>query len=192
MMRVLESGCGIKGVSGSRGAAVIVVLLMLFSAGCASFPGKKMTDYQSGRILVLPPRDVVQNGVPHAKGEGSGKLLMDDVIKALSGTAFEGIQTTNPAFTHTKIASKDEALLEAKHLNADYCLQLVLGEFLDAAPMTFRPDSVTLNEAVLYETKTGKEVWRISEPVFYHKTNIGSYTPLLREMANQIVKSLTI
>jgi hypothetical protein len=186
-----KSGCGNQGRFIFYVGIVFLVSLMLLSTGCASFPGKQMADYKAGRILVLPPRDVVQNGRPHVKGEDSGKVLMDYVMTYLSRTGFEGIQTENPQFSHTAIASKEEALLEARQVNADYYLQIALGEFLDAAPMTFRPDNVTLNQAVLIDSKTGDKVWELTRPVYYQKGNPGSYHPLLKVVGSQVVKSIT-
>lgn len=189
MSRLSKSDCGKQGKL--RFYNVFLVLLMLLSAGCASFPGKQITDYKPGRILVLPPRDVVQNGQPHVKGEDSGKVLMDYLMKYLDKTGFEGVQTESRQFSHTAIAAKEEALLEAGRMNADYYLQIVLGEFQDAAPMTFRPDFVTLDQAALVDAKTGNNVWQLSKPVFYQKGNPGNFHPLLKQIGSQVVKSIT-
>src|SRR5207253_1110905 len=48
----------------------------------------------------------------------------------------------------------EAAVGEARKLNADYVLRTVLGEFRDAAPMTFRRDFVTLESAHLWQAKT--------------------------------------
>ena len=168
-----------------------MLLLLAGTTACATtISGQKATDYKAGSVLVLPPRDAVQGGVPHAKGAGSGQILLDDVTRASLITSFKVLKTTNPAFTNATIPTKDEAIQEGRNLKADYVLQLVLGEFLDAAPMTFRADFVTLEQAVMYETATGTEVWRLDKPTTFQKTNIGAYTPLLDEMAQALMKSV--
>jgi hypothetical protein len=172
-------------------AILLLALFMAASTGCASFPGKKLTDYKAGKILVLPPRNAVQNGGPHPRGEESGQILLDYLSNAMNRTSFTVARTAKPAFTNARIATKEEALQEARQLQTAYCLQLVLGEFLDAAPMTFRPDHVTLDQGVMYETATGNEVWRLDKPAYYQKGNPGSFTPLLGEMAKKISKSIT-
>jgi len=63
---------------------------------------------------------------------------------------FRVITTRNPFFDGTWMATSEEALAEGKALGADYVL--VLGEFLDAAPMTFLADSATLQQAVMIGT----------------------------------------
>lgn len=178
---------------GKRSVNVVILLMALFmaaSTGCASFPGERLTDYKAGKILVLPPRDVVQNGEPHPKGENSGQILLDYLSSAMGRTPFTVVKTANPLFTNSRIATKEEALQEARQLQSDYCLQLVLGEFLDAAPMTFRPDHVTLAQGVMYETATGNEVWRLDYPAYYQKGNPGSFTPLLNVIAKNLSKSI--
>jgi hypothetical protein len=179
-------------VSRRRDARLAAVVVLLASAtGCAtSVSGQRSTDYKPGSVLVLPPRDVVQDGKPHTKGVGSGQVLLDFLDPPFKRSAFVMVRTTNPAFTGTKIATREEALEEARRLGATYCLQLVLGEFLDAAPFTFRADSVTLDQGVMWETATGAEVWRLDKPTTFTKSNIGPYTPLLDEMAQSVVKSV--
>ena len=170
---------------------IILVMFLLITAGCASFPADRESDYGPGSVLVLPPRNVVQNGKPHARGEESGQLLLDYVTRALERTQFNPKTTSNHAFTNETIAAKEDALAEARSMKANYYLQLVLGEFQDAAPMTFRPDFVYLEDAILYSADSGKAVWRLSKPVYYQKENLGSYTPLLQIMSKQVVKSMT-
>lgn len=181
-----------KGSNQTSKAGILVVCMLLFvmaASGCASFPATK-TDYSAGTVLILPPRDVVQNGEAHERGAGSGRILAEYLEKAFSRTSFETIRTDSRHFTNARKATKDEALDEAAIMKADYVLQLVLGEFQDAAPMTFRPDFVWLEEGSLFETKTGKEVWRLTKPVYLQKGNPGSYTPLLKELAKQLAKSI--
>ncbi|MBN2490499.1 MAG: hypothetical protein JXQ29_06595 [Planctomycetes bacterium] len=182
-----------KALRSAHEVGAVIILLALFSvalSGCASFPAEKGT-YQPGKILVLPPRDVVQNGVPHAKGVDSGKILQGCVSRALARSQFTVVETSNPSFHHTAIATKEEALQEAQRLNADYCLQLVLGEFLDAAPMTFRSDYVHLSDGVMYETSSGNAVWQLTKTLYLGKTNLGSFHPLLESLARKVAKSIT-
>jgi hypothetical protein len=176
-----------------RGGAwlVPVVALLASSTGCATtISGQRSTDYKAGSVLVLPPRDVVQGGKPHDKGVGSGQVFLDFLEPAFKRTSFVMVRTTNPAFTGTTIATREEALAEARKLGTTYCLQLVLGEFLDAAPFTFRADFVTLAQGVMWETATGTEVWRLDKPTTFTKSNLGAYTPLLDDMAQALVKSV--
>lgn len=65
---------------------------------------------------------------------------------------------------------------------------VVLGEFRDAAPMTFRSDYVTLQEAHLWNAESGQVVWSLS---VYEKNNLGSYYSLLDDISNYLVKSIT-
>jgi hypothetical protein len=190
MDRVDPHGCPPrKGRDPSR--FLPVLLLLAATTACATtVSGRKFTDYQAGSVLVLPPRDVVQGGVPHAKGVGSGQIFLDYVTGAFQTTGFRVITTRNPSFDGTRIATREEALAEGKALGADYVLVLVLGEFLDAAPMTFRADSVTLQQAVMIGTASGNDVWRLDKPTTFQKTNIGPYTPLLDEMAQSLVKAI--
>lgn len=177
---------------GRRGVELLLVAVAALAiSGCASFPGRRLAAYRPGTILVMPPRDAVQNGEPHPAAEGSGRVLMEQLSRYMSRSSYSLIETRSAAFTSIGVASKEAALQEARALKADYCLQLVLGEFLDAAPMTFRSDSVVLNQATLYETATGREVWRSLRPVLYQGSNLGSFTTLMRPTAKQLARSIT-
>jgi hypothetical protein len=174
-----------------RGLSLLLVLgLLTVCAGCAGLRASRR-DYTAGKILVLPARDVVQQGKPHPKGAGSGALLTESVVTRLRGTSFSVVTTNDPAFTHTKVASKEEALQEAKKLGADYCLQLVLGEFLNAAPMTFRPDYVYLSQGMMYQVSTGEAVWTLTAPHRLEKGNPGSHLPLVDRFSQMVVRSVT-
>jgi hypothetical protein len=68
---------------------------------------------------------------------------------------------------------------------------VVLGEFRNAAPMTFRSDFVTLEKASMVNVATGEEVWRLQKPVKLEKTNIGNHLGLLDDLAKKISDSIS-
>ncbi len=146
--------------------------------------------YTPGRILLLPPRDLVQKGLPHAVGAGSGALFQEYLKRHFAGTAFELITTDSKAFSALEIAEKEKGLEIARSLKADYCLQIVLGEFLNAAPMTCRPDYVYLDQAYMYNVRTGKIVWQLVNPLYLQKGNPGNHYGLLDAHARTIVRSI--
>ncbi len=167
----------------------LAICTVLVSIGCVRFPVRQ-TLFAKDTILILPPRDVVQGGVPHEKGEGSGVLLLDAVQTGLIAHGWETLVTDNKKFNHLEVANKEDAISEANKLKTRYVLQLALGEFLNAAPMSFRPDYVTLSKAVMFEAKTGEVVWAITKPVLYKKTNIGNHIGLINKFGAQVVKSI--
>ncbi len=59
-----------------KGLAVMLLAILVFCSGCSPLRVNS-GHYTSGRILLLPPRDVVQNGAPHSVGVGSGKFFQD-------------------------------------------------------------------------------------------------------------------
>jgi len=168
---------------------VSVVLLVAVLAGCAGLP-VRTRPYTAGSVLVLPPRDVVQGGRPHPKGIGSGRALMEFLVTRFAGTPFEAVTTRSKAFNHIETAAKEKALAEAKRLKADYCLQLALGEFRNAAPFSFRTDYVYLSQGVMYDVADGQEVWRITSPLYREKENVGNHFPLLEAIARIVVRSV--
>ena len=170
-------------------SAIILLGMLSLCVGCSSLRINSK-HYTSGLILLLPPRNVVQNGVPHPKGIGSGRILQDHLRNSFAGSAFDIVTTGNKKFDNTKIAEKEVAFEEAKSMNADYCLQVVLGEFLNAAPMTFRSDYVYLDNAVMYDVKTGETVWALIKPINLQKTNLGNHIVLLSQHAQTISKSI--
>jgi hypothetical protein len=172
------------------GLAAILLVTLAFS-GCASkaIP-VNLGSYTSGRILILPPRDVVQKGIPHQKGVRSGRIFQNYLKSSFLGTPFEVVTTDSKEFGPTQIAEKEIGLVEAKNLNADYCLQVVLGEFQNAAPMTFRPDYVILDSAIMYDVRTGDIAWELIAPVTLKKGNPGNHLVLLEKHAQAIAKSI--
>ena len=171
-----------------RLTAYLLVLLVLCS-GCASIPVQS-GHYTSGKILLLPPRDLVQAGKPHPKGVGSGAIFQGYLKENLNRTPFEVVTTDNQSFSATKIAEKKVAIEEAKRLNAAYCLQIVLGEFLNAAPMTFRPDHASVEKAIMYDVSTGDIVWELIKPLYLKKGNPGNHLVLLNKHARTIATSI--
>lgn len=171
-------------------AAVICFAAITLLNGCASPLKVNSQPYSAGRILILPPHDVVQDGVPHEKGVGSGKYFQQEMQNRFSGTIFELVTTDSNAFSATTVATKEQALAEAKRMNAAYCLQVVLGEFQDAFPMSFRPDFINLDKAIMYDASNGEVVWELTTPIYSKKGNVGSYKGLMDEQSEMIAKSI--
>ena len=181
----------LRSVSKSVGGLAVILLITLAFSGCASrsIP-VNLGSYTPGRILLLPPRDIVQKGIPHPNGVGSGRIFQNYLKSSFSGTAFELVTTDSKEFGAIQIAEKEKGLEEAKKLNTDYCLQVVLGEFLNAAPMTFRPDYVYLDSAIMYDVKSGQIVWELVAPIKLVKGNPGNHLVLLDKHAQTIAKSI--
>ena len=171
------------------GPAVIFLATIILFCGCAS-TRVITTPYMPGLILLLPPHDLVQNGVAHPIGAGSGQVFQNFLRSKFAGTAFELVTTDSKEFSATEIADKEKGLKEAKRLNADYCLQVVLGEFVNAAPMTFRPDYAYLDTAIMYDVRTGEAVWQLAEPLYLQKGNLGNHLILLKTHAQTVAKSI--
>lgn len=166
-----------------------VCLLLSFLASCGSLPVNKQP-HATGKVLLLPPRDVVQDGSPHQEGVDSGNYLQNSLARSLRAVGYEPMTADGLGFSSTEVATKEQATTAAKQKGADYCLQVVLGEFRDAAPMTFRSDFVTLASAVMWTTDGATEVWKLKKPVVLEKGNIGSYRGLLDDFARRIAKSM--
>ena len=174
----------------SRGLVGIILLtiVVLFS-GCASMQITTM-HYSTGRILLLPPRDVVQQGEPHPKGVDSGHIFQGYLKDSFANRSLELLTTDNAVFNNTEIAEKAAALEEGKRLGVDYCLQVVLGDFLNAAPFSFRPDHANLDKAIMYDVKSGNTVWEITSSSHRQKSNIGNHLILLKQHADTLAKSI--
>jgi hypothetical protein len=149
-------------------------------------------NYGTGRILVMPTRDVVQAGRPHPVGAGSGKFLQSALVRRFTGTRkFSAVAYESDAeFNHLASIDVRKALTKAARTQADFLLVTSLGEFRDAAPMTFRSDFVSLQEARLIDVHSGKDVWTLMQPFTASGTNIGGYHPLLEELAGKVVSSI--
>lgn len=168
--------------------AVIILVAGLLSSCGPRF--HKVANYDTGTVLVLPARDVLQNGKPHEKGVGSGSGLTKQIVTTLRAGRMKPIQTDNAKFSHTKVADLDAAITDAKRLKADYVLITELGEFQNAAPMSFRPDFVWLQNAELYRTSDKVQVWRLIKPLYLQKTNFGNHYQLIGAIGRSIAKSI--
>lgn len=140
----------------------------------------------------MPSRDVVQGGRAHAEGVGSGKALQLAVQRELNtlskfkATLFEA----NEALNHATSIAKSDALAVGKGAAADYVLTLDLGEFRNAAPMTFRSDFVTLQSGSLLRVSDGKEIWVLNAPLVLEKSNIGNHLVLIDNLAKMVSDSI--
>ena len=173
--------------------AVTIFGVTLFS-GCASINATKTTSLPSqAKILVMPPHDVVQGGKPHVVGKGSGEKLQRSIQREFSSMSDYQVSVfqANETFKHTEAFSRDAAVAESVKQGSNYCLILTLGEFRNAAPMTFRTDFVTLSGGVLIDVNTKQEVWTLREPLLLEKTNIGNHYGLIDEIARFVAQSIS-
>ncbi len=168
---------------------VLSIAFLILFTGCKSTKAY-VQPYHPGKILLLPPRDVVQRGEAHEAGAGSGSMLAAHIKQAFMNKPFEIVETTNEAFNNTEKPNLDLAKAEAEKQGADFYLVVTLGEFLDAAPMTFRGDYVYMESAEMYDTKTGKKVWQLVSPIEATKSNVGDYRGLLNYFGNVIANSI--
>ncbi len=180
----IEEGTSMKGFA----LAIVFVLI----TGCVASLSARKESFEPGAILVLPPRDVVQAGVPHPVGVGSGKQLMQVIISGVNQSSdFKAISTRSKKFDYRSVADVDGAIQEAKDLNADYVLITVLGEFRDAAPLTFRLDFVTLQSAKLFSVPGGNIVWQTTEPFVLTGSGYGHHYVIIDDIGQSIVKSIS-
>ncbi|MFC2073707.1 hypothetical protein ACFLR3_00500 [Campylobacterota bacterium] len=172
---------------------IIMFLVLLSLTGCVRLPATKVENIRpDSKLLVMPPLDVVQNGRPHIAGSGSGKYLQDSVIFRLGKYSNYQVMAfaANNEFSHTTPINREKAIIETEKLGFDYCLLLSLGEFQNAAPFTFRPDYVYLNDAVLIDVRSRKEVWYLRRRFLRQKGNLGNHYPLIDQIADLTAKSL--
>ncbi len=146
---------------------------------------------QPSTVLLLPPRDVIQKGKPHPAGAGSGAYLLQKIRAGFESKGWKTLTTDSLDFSNYTIASQEAALSEARRLRAHYVLQVVLGEFRDAAPMTFRPDFVSLQEAHFWDVENGTALWATNLPTVYQSNNLRSYHHLLDDLSGVLVGSIT-
>ncbi len=178
-----------------RGIGLTFLFFMLLS-GCVSMPATPATKSENfastGKLLIMPPHDVVQGGIPHPVGMGSGEQLLYSIERELKLTSNYDIviYEANDKFNFTKSAKIEDAIIESKKIGADYCLILSLGEFRDAAAFTWRYDYVFLEAGVLVDVNTGENVWSIDEPFRITKHEIGSYKPLIDNIAKAVAESI--
>jgi hypothetical protein len=174
---------------GHRAAFGLVAVLLLLAGGCAA-PPVRTSAHSPGTILLLPVRDAVQGGREHPAGAGSGRLLAEQLQRRLARGGYRVVFSDDPAFTATAVAPREAALAEARRLGADYCLQLALGEFLDAAPLTFRTDALVLQQGVMARAGTGEVVWELTGPLLVEKGNLTGYRSLVRRLAAVVAASV--
>ena len=169
-------------------------IIVFFATGCTSINYAKTEEVnKTASILILPAHDVVQGGKPHPVGVGSGEQLQSQLVRDLAKAGFSNVseEKVTSDFNHTTTITHDKAIEIARKANADYCLLLNLGEFRNAAPMTFRSDFVTLNSGFLIDVKKGKDAWVLTRPYMIEKTNIGDHYGLINSISEEVVKSIS-
>jgi len=141
----------------------------------------------------MPPHDVIQGGKAHEVGKGSGKQFQDSIELELELHSRYDlvVYEENDRFNFTKSIEIEDAIVEARKMDVDYCLILSLGEFQDAFPFTFRPDFVTLEVGVLVDVKTKEEVWSLDEPFKLVDSDEGNYRSLIDKLSIIVAKSIT-
>ncbi len=173
------------------GIRTVAALLLVLCLGC--LVACRSREARAARaaarsVLVLPARDAVQDGVPNDTTAGTGKLLTDSVVTRLGSADFQATACDDPAFTHTDVASREAATAAAQARSTTYCLQMVLGECVDAAPFTSKSDSVTLQSAEMWDVRSGETVWRLAKPETLQKRNAGDHLALLPQLGANVQK----
>jgi len=171
---------------------VLVLAVLLAFPACHRGdvrPDGSVTTIPPGKVLVLPPRDMVQGGGFHAISPGTGAYFAGRVAPLLERKGWRVLTTPSQKFSPVSIADVALAIGEGRRLQADYVFRLVLGEFLDAFPMTFRPDYAILQVAELWSTKNGALVWT-QTPLESRGTNLLDYHRLLDELAEVTIDNL--
>ena len=169
--------------------SVIVCLLMV---GCSMHYSKTAQIDKNAYLLIMPPRDAVQGGVQHSAAAGTGNQLQRAVKTKLEGYGFQKVFLfeETPAMNHKAEVSRADALAVARELKFKYCLLLDLGEFRNAAPLTFRSDFMTLQSGHLIDVDTGLDVWTLTEPLEKSKENLGNIHKLLDKISTLVAKSI--
>lgn len=173
-----------------------IFLCLILLSGCASLPATKSNNLAStGKLLIMPPRDVIQRGKAHPEGEGSGKQLQEAIVQQLKQASSYEIMVyeVNDRFNFTIPTRIEDAISESEKMGADYCLILTLGEFVDATtiPFVIRNDWVFLDRGILIDVKTKEEVWALDEPFRAMKGDLGGYRTLLDILAKMVARSIT-
>jgi len=171
----------------------ICVLFFLMLAGCSSISYTKTEDIEEGsKIFIMPPHDVTQGGKPHPVGVGSGEQLMRSIERELGKSSSYTVLEKQNSSKSDFVAefTKEDAISAAKDSGARYCLVLRLGEFRNAAPMTFRTDFVTLQDGYLVDTESKKAVWYLNHPFMLEKANIGDHYELIDAIAKKVALSI--
>jgi len=107
-------------------------------------------------------------------------------LSKFKATPFEADAKLN----HSASIVKSDALEAGKSAAADYVLILDLGEFRNAAPMTFRSDFVTLQNGSLFRVSDGKEAWVLNSPIVLEKSNLGDHLILIDNLAKLVAESI--
>lgn len=175
---------------------VLVVASTVALEGCSRMHASKSSALAPNTtILILPPRNLVQNGVPHPAAADSGKYFQKALQRELnrrsgrSSIRAESLPPDTDA-TYEKEVTPDIAISKGLAQSADYCLVLVQGEFLNAAPMTFRPDFVSLVSGALLEVQTRKEVWSLDRAYRIEDANFGDHYGLIDQVAAKVAESV--
>lgn len=172
-------------------ATLTLTLVLILLSGCNTISAKKSEPVSDGRILIMPPRNVVQAGQPHPAGVDSGLYLQQKVVEQIDkGGRFTVQLNDNQSFNNYALIDSSAALAEAAAKNVEYLLILELGEFRDAAPFTFRSDYVTLQKGELYSVKSGQVIWQLDADYRLEQSNLGVYKSLIDSIAIEVVNSI--
>lgn len=168
-----------------------ISLVLISCTGCHP-GGPERVRLTPSTVLLLPTRNAVHNGKPHPEGADSGAYFTHSLQDQLVEQGWRVVLTTDARFTNTSIAPAEEAIAEARRLDAEYVLRTVLGEFRDMAPMTpFLRDLATVEAANLWQTRNGALVWSLRGPIDSSGMNVRHYYHLLDSLAEQTAGIIT-
>lgn len=173
-------------------ATLFIMLSATIITGCMMQYTRTSEIDRSSTILIMPPRDAIQGGMPHPAAKGTGSQLQRSLKKHLNDFGFSNVYIfdSTSVMNNSSQIDRNDALKVARDLKFKYVMVLSLGEFRNAAPLTFRTDFMTLQDGHLIDSSTGLDVWTLDKPIEKDKENLGNVYPLIDKIATLIAKSL--
>ncbi len=172
-------------------------LILLFTAcisltGCLPGMEFQSTGLKPNSVIYLaPPKGATQGGSAQEASQQSSELLQEKLIEKIEEKTSLTVKTSADLDDNLAVAPSATALAinQARSIEADYAMIVVLGEFQDTATLSFSVDNLTVNSIRIYSTSSDDVVFGLKRP---HVQAAGgsSLSSLISRIAQQIANAI--
>jgi hypothetical protein len=168
-----------------------IILALLLSA-CMPAMEFQSNDLRGSGVIYLPlPEGFTEGGAGSSDNVASSKYFAKRLVLNIEQTTqFRVIVDERLLPSGTLEERKTAAFSAANEVGADYAMVIKLGEYSNAASMSFRADSLTVKAIRIYDVESGVLAFGLKRPYTQTTSNITSLNQVLDSLAKQTAKHI--
>lgn len=167
--------------------------MTLLLTACMPVMEFQSNDLRGGGIIYLPlPEGLTEGGAKSSESLAGSRYFAERLAYHIGkDTQFQVIVAKVFIPPGTLAERKDAVFTSAKAVGADYVMVIRLGEYNNAASMSFVTDSFTIQALRIYDVDSGALAFGLKRPHAKTISNMTSLNSVLDRLAQETAKSIS-